>query len=68
MREEVENLIIDGFAISSSEKGYKIIRDEKELIEAEKYLKKKAYSLLSRADKLKNNFHLSILNKQTSLF
>jgi hypothetical protein len=68
MRLEVEQLVIDGFAISSSVNGYKIIRTQAELESAKKYLKQKAFSLMGRAEKLEANFQSVKLSKQISMF
>lgn len=67
MRLEIELLIEDGFLISSSEKGYKIIKSENELKEAVAYLKAKAFPLFHRAEMLEKSFH-ERTTKQTQLF
>lgn len=68
MRLHVESLIIDGFAIASTVRGYKIIRTKEELEDAVRYLKAKAFPLFSRAEKLEINFNSGKLGNQTSLF
>lgn len=67
MRCEIEQLIVDGFAIASTVKGYKIIRTKEELEDAVKYLKAKAFPLFSRAEKLEHNFNSGKLISQLSL-
>lgn len=67
MRKEIEGLIDDGFLISSSEKGYKIIRNEDELQEAVNYLRKKALPLFDRIAHLQKSFQLKN-TRQTQLF
>lgn len=67
MRKEIESLIEDGFLISSSEKGYKIIKSEEELKDAVAYLKAKAFPLFHRAECLEKSFY-SKTSKQTQLF
>ena len=58
MRALVEELINeDGFAIESSEDGYRIIKNSEQLKTAIKYLKNKAFPLFERANNLKKNFY-----------
>lgn len=58
MRALVEELINeDGFAIESSEDGYRIIKNAEQLKIAIKYLKNKAFPLFERANNLKKNFY-----------
>jgi hypothetical protein len=56
MRIEVENLVKEGFCISSSSNGYKMIRTVEDLQEAKRYLAKKAFPLFKRIDQLEKNF------------
>ena len=56
MRLLVVELIRDGNPIASSEKGYSIIQNVRELTEAVNYLKAKARSLSIRANTLMGNF------------
>ena len=56
MRLLIMELIRDGYPISSSEKGYSIIQNVRELTEAVEYLKAKARSLSIRANTLIGNY------------
>lgn len=69
LRKHVELLIVEGkYCIQSSEKGYSLITTPEDLEAAKKYLKAKAFSLLSRADCLESNFKINKLNTQLPLF
>lgn len=69
LRRHVELLITQNeYCISSSEKGYSLILTPEDLESAKKYLKSKAFALLSRADCLDNNFKIGKLNYQLDLF
>lgn len=68
LRKHVENLITDEkYCIQSSERGYSLITTPEDLEAAKKYLKAKAFSLLSRADCLESNFRINKLNTQLTL-
>lgn len=69
LRKHVETLITEEkYCIQSSEKGYSLITTPEDLEAAKKYLKAKAFSLLSRADCLDENFRIGKLNTQLPLF
>jgi len=54
LRHRVELLIKENsYAVSSSERGYKLITTEREYKEAEIYFKKKIYSMFNRINKLR---------------
>lgn len=68
LRKHVEVLITDGkYCIQSSEKGYSLITTPEDLEAAKKYLKAKAFSLLSRADCLDENYKIGKLTNQLTL-
>ena len=56
MRKEISGLIMDGEPIASSEKGYSIITNVRELTEAVNYLKAKARSISIRGNTLIGNY------------
>lgn len=57
MRKQVESLIVDDhYCIQSSNKGYSLIRDEKDLQAAMVYLDKKAAPIAVRKNCLLRNF------------
>lgn len=56
MRLLIMDLIRDGHAIASSEKGYSIIQNVRELTEAVEYLKAKARSISIRGNTLIGNY------------
>lgn len=56
MRLIIMELIRDGHAIASSEKGYSIIKNVRELTEAVEYLKAKARSISIRGNTLIGNY------------
>ena len=58
MRRLIMELIADGHAIASSEKGYSIITNVRELTEAVEYLKAPARSASIRANTLIGNYDL----------
>lgn len=71
MRKEIETMIEqDGHLIMSSEKGYKLIQDYKELKDAMEYLRKKATAIVVRANYLTHNWNMRKENQanQMSLF
>lgn len=57
MRKLIEQMVNeDGYLIASSGKGYNLITNSAQLLEAQKYLKNKAFPLFLRANKLHANF------------
>ena len=65
VRLAIQELTQEGHAISSSEKGYKIITTEAELLEAQKYLKQRCFSLFQRCSNLHNAFYKNKENQLT---
>ena len=62
MRLSIAELIKDGEPISSSEKGYSIIRNIRELTESMDYLNIKAKSISIRKNKLLSNYNRKYQN------
>ncbi|MEK6879596.1 MAG: hypothetical protein AABY22_08315 [Nanoarchaeota archaeon] len=72
MRKTIEQMIlVDGYTIQSSEKGYSLITTEQQLFESMKYLESKAESIAIRKNCLLRNFRNKFKKEpvlQTSLF
>jgi len=67
MRLLIVELIQDGEPIASSEKGYSIIKNVRELTEAVNYLKAKSKSISIRGNTLIGNYDLKYQNAPASL-
>ncbi len=67
LRAMIEEMIVDDkYSISSSEKGYAVIKDGEDLRRATEYLDKKSAAIAVRKNCLKRNFH-HYLRKQLEL-
>ena len=67
MRRLIMELIADGHAIASSEKGYSIINNVRQLAEAVEYLKAKARAISIRGNTLIGNYDLRYQNAPANL-
>ena len=63
-----ELIVMDGYCIASSEKGYQLIKSREQLDAAKKYLDAKAEAIAIRKNCLERNFNRTVKTGQADLF